>query len=886
MLVNSMNEPVRYNFREAEAKWQRIWEEQKTFAASIEPSARGAAPHVSDASRDSGGKKKYYVLEMFPYPSGNIHMGHVRNYTLGDVVARTKRAQGFNVLHPMGWDAFGLPAENAAIQNNSHPADWTYQNIATMREQLKLIGLSYDWSREITTCSPDYYKHEQAFFLKFLKSGIAYRKEAEVNWDPVDNTVLANEQVIDGRGWRSGALVERRKLSQWFLRISDFAEDLLTGLDGLKEWPEKVRLMQERWIGKSQGAMLRLEIRHPVDGNAVAQDLRQAGQDPAQTQSVSQDNVLEIYTTRPETLFGMSFCAIAPNHPIANRLMTHDPKLMTFIEECNALGTSEAAIETAEKKGFDTGLKIIHPFDGREVPLFIANFVLMDYGTGAIFACPAHDQRDHDFARKYDLPITPVIDGDPYDFRDKAYDGNGVMINSDFMNGLDVAAAKTRMFAALKAIGCGEAKTNYRLRDWGISRQRYWGCPIPIIYCDDCGAVPVPESQLPVELPKDVTFDKPGNPLALHPTWKHVNCPTCNKPATRETDTFDTFFESSWYFSRYATMGSDNPLEPNALKYWLPVDCYIGGIEHAVLHLLYSRFFTRALIKSDAMHGFILDDNSFSQEPFKRLETQGMICHETYKSDEGKWLTPEEAEETKAKGQKVTVGRSEKMSKSKKNTVDPRSMMATYGADAARLFMLSDSPPERDLEWTDSGIEGAWRYINRLWRLVVSLQSPVASEVDIKLKKATHKTIAAVTEDIERFHFNKAIARIRELTNQLSEEKPSAQSRETLEVALHLLQPYLPHFAEEAWETLGNSDMLINRPWPIADAAYLEDDSVTIAIQINGKTKTTIELAKDMDKAQVEATILGLPIVVDALKDKDIKKVIVVPNRIVNVVAV
>lgn len=843
-----MSEPVRYNFREAEAKWQRLWQEQQSFAVKVDSY-----------------KPKYYVLEMFPYPSGNIHMGHVRNYTLGDVVARTKRAQGYNVLHPMGWDAFGLPAENAAIQNNSHPGDWTYKNIDTMREQLKLIGLSYDWSREVATCSPDYYKHEQAFFLKFLKAGIAYRKEAEVNWDPVDNTVLANEQVIDGRGWRSGALVERRKLSQWFLRISDFAEDLLEGLSELKEWPEKVRIMQERWIGKSQGAMITFKVL-----------CRKPDKDPVESE-------LTIYTTRPETLYGMSFCAISPGHPLALDIAAHNPEAAAFIAECNQLGTSEAAIETAEKKGFDTGLKVQHPFDDREVPLYIANFVLMDYGTGAIFACPAHDQRDFEFATKYNLPIIPVIEGGEEPLKE-AYTGDGIMKNSDFMNGMSVADAKQRVFAALKAVGCGEAKTNYRLRDWGISRQRYWGCPIPIIHCEVCGVVPVPEKMLPVELPKDVSFDKPGNPLAHHPTWKHVDCPQCGKPAQRETDTFDTFFESSWYFSRYATMGSENPLEPAALKYWLPVDCYIGGIEHAVLHLLYSRFFTRALIKSDAMLGFITADDKFTQEPFERLETQGMICHETYKSPEGKWLSPEEAEEAKAKGDKVTVGRSEKMSKSKKNTVDPRSMIATYGADAARLFMLSDSPPERDLEWTDAGIEGAWRYLNKLWRLVVALKVPVAGE-DEKLKKATHKTIAAVTEDIEKFHFNKAIARIRELTNMLSEETPTAAAREAMEVALHLLQPFLPHFAEEAWQTLGHKDMLIDRPWPVADSALLVDDSVTVAVQINGKTKTTVEMAKDMDKAAAEAMILALPIVADAIKDKDIKKVIVVPNRIVNVVA-
>jgi leucyl-tRNA synthetase len=845
-----MSEHARYNFREAEAKWQRIWAEQNTFKVS--------------AAKD---KPKYYVLEMFPYPSGNIHMGHVRNYTLGDVVARHKRAQGYNVLHPMGWDAFGLPAENAAIQNNSHPGDWTYKNIDTMREQLKLIGLSYDWSRELATCSPDYYKHEQAFFLKFLKNGLAYRKEAEVNWDPVDNTVLANEQVIDGKGWRSGAPVERRKLSQWFLKISDFAEELLAGLDGLKEWPEKVRLMQERWIGKSQGAMITLKVL-----------CKKPGKDGIESD-------LTIYTTRPETLYGMSFCAISPGHPLALDIAAHDPKAAAFIAECNALGTSEAAIEKAEKKGFNTSLKIKHPFEEREVPLYIANFVLMDYGTGAIFACPAHDERDFEFATKYKLPIIPVISGGVEPLKE-AYTGDGVLKNSDFMNGMDVASAKKRMFAALQACGCGEAKTNYRLRDWGISRQRYWGCPIPVIYCDACGVVPVPENQLPVELPKDVTFDRPGNPLDHHPTWKHVDCPTCKKKARRETDTFDTFFESSWYFSRFASLPSPNPLEPASIKYWLPVDCYIGGIEHAVLHLLYSRFFTRALKKCGEMP---------IEEPFKRLETQGMICHETYQSSDGKWLFPEDVAkdesgnwiEIKTK-KPVKLGRSEKMSKSKKNTVDPRSMIETYGADAARLFMLSDSPPDRDLEWTDAGIEGAWRYLNRLWRLVIAAKDSgvKASETgNDQLKKANHKTIQAVGEDIDNFHFNKAIARIRELSNMLDEAKIDAQSVATIETIMHLLQPFLPHIAEECWATLGHKDMLVNRAWPKADPALLVDNTVTVAIQINGKTRGTIELAKDLGKDQAQAQVLELQLVKDALKDKTVGKVIVVPNRIVNVVA-
>jgi len=875
-----MTEPTRYNFRETEAKWQRYWADNATFKTD-----------------NNSAKPKYYVLEMFPYPSGNIHMGHVRNYTLGDVVARSKRAQGYNVLHPMGWDAFGLPAENAAIQNNSHPEDWTLANIDTMRDQLKPIGLSYDWSRELATCLPDYYKHEQLFFLKFLEKGIAYRKEAEVNWDPIDNTVLANEQVIDGRGWRSGALVERRKLSQWFLRISDFADELLEGLDTLKEWPEKVRLMQERWIGKSQGATLKLKIKNSP---------------------LASDNQLEIYTTRPDTIFGMSFCAISPQHPLVTKLLssptTDHQQLTAFISECNALGTSEEAIEKAEKKGFDTGLKIVHPFNGKEVPLYIANFVLMDYGTGAIFGCPAHDQRDHDFARKYDLPITPVIDGDPADFRDAAYAGNGVMINSDFLNGLPSDEAKKIIISKLEKLGLGNEKINYRLRDWGVSRQRYWGCPIPIIHCSACGIVPVPEKDLPVELPKDVTFDKTGNPLEHHATWKHVNCPSCGKPARRETDTFDTFFESSWYYYRFATLPSENPLDPQAVKKWLPenggVDCYIGGIEHAVLHLLYSRFFTRALNKCGMVD---------VKEPFKRLETQGMISHETYKNSEGKWLSPDEVSvqdsgfriqegknppnpETRipnpqlieiATGKPVTIGRIEKMSKSKKNTISPHNIIETYGVDAARLFMLSDSPPERDLEWTDAGIEGAWRYINRLWRLVqeqkltgTSPESRIPNPES--LKKLTHKTIAAVTEDLERFHFNKAIARIRELTN-LVEATPnnaetSATRMETIIAAVHLINPFMPHLAEELWQQLGNKDTLADRPWLVADSAWLVDDSVTVAIQVNGKLRSTIDLPKDCDKKTTEEKALAVPAIRELLKDKKVNKVIVVPNRIVNVV--
>lgn len=858
--------PIRYSFREAEQKWQRLWKE--------------AAPYNIPEGKAST-KPKYYVLEMFPYPSGNIHMGHVRNYTLGDVVARYKRAGGFDVLHPMGWDAFGLPAENAAIERNVHPGVWTRKNIENMREQLQMIGLSYDWSREIATCDPDYYKFEQKFFLDFLKNGIAYRKEADVNWDPVDNTVLANEQVIEGRGWRSGALVERRKLSQWFLRITDFAEDLLQGLSTLTDWPEKVRIMQDRWIGKSVGARLKLNI---------------VGQSASP---------LDIYTTRPDTIFGMSFCAISPGHPLAVQLAANNKELTSFIEECNRIGTSEEAIEKAEKKGFDTGLRVEHPFEQRSVPLFVANFVLMDYGTGAIFGCPAHDQRDFDFATKYGLPILPVVSGG--DVSKEPYTGEGSIINSSFLDGLSVEEAKQKAVAELAKKGMGEGKVNYRLRDWGVSRQRYWGCPIPIIYCKACGAVPVPEADLPVRLPEDVTFDAPGNPLARHATWKHVNCPTCGKPAERETDTFDTFFESSWYFARFCNPNSKKAFEDDVPR-WLPVDQYIGGVEHAVLHLLYSRFFTRALKRC----GYNLPD-----EPFKGLMTQGMICHETYKDRKtGKWLTPDEANDlAKARisqaplqagespseragievGLPYEKGRSEKMSKSKKNTVDPKHIIETYGADTARLFMMSDSPPDRDLEWTDAGIDGAWRYLNRLWKLFVTLtpalSAPAASaaEQGLELRRITHKAVADVSRHIEQFHFNKAVARIRELSNAMedvvSKDAANPALREAGEALLRLLEPFIPHFAEEVWQSLGHKQTLQQVAWPKADPELCKDDEITIAVQINGKLRTTLQVAADASKETLESLALAQKNVQDSLQGKQIKKIIVVPGKIVNVVA-
>ncbi len=851
----------RYNVKDAEAGWQREWEDRGSFRA-VERSDR----------------PKYYVLEMFPYPSGRIHMGHVRNYTLGDVVARFKRAKGFNVLHPMGWDAFGLPAENAAIERGVHPAKWTRENIAAMREQLKSMGLSYDWSREIATCEPGYYRHEQRMFLDFLRAGLVYRKESWVNWDPVENTVLANEQVIDGRGWRSGALVEKRLLSQWFLKITAFADDLLAGLKGLDRWPDRVRVMQENWIGRSEGARLSWALKD------------RAGR-------------LEIFTTRPDTLFGAAFCAISPNHPLAAELATANPALAGFVAECNRMGTSEAVLETAEKRGFDTGLKALHPFvPGWELPIFVANFVLMDYGSGAIFGCPAHDQRDLDFARKYGLPVTPVVlpageDRAGFAVATEAYSGDGTLINSDFLDGKDVAAAKDAAIARIEAEGLGERTVNYRLRDWGVSRQRYWGCPIPIIHCEDCGVVPVPEADLPVRLPEDVAFDRPGNPLDHHPSWKHVACPTCGKPARRETDTFDTFFESSWYFARFCSpQREDVPFDRAAADHWLPVDQYIGGIEHAVLHLLYSRFFTRAMRQCGYLN---------VSEPFAGLLTQGMVCHETFKDANGQWLYPDEVTKTAdgglvhaATGAPVQPGRSEKMSKSKRNVVDPAHIIATYGADTARLFMLSDSPPERDLEWTEAGVDGAWRYVNRLWRLVVGMVDqlppagapmPEPGEAALKLRRLIHKTIALVGEDLEKFHFNKAVARLREMTNALGEAQPSAPDlawvlREGLEAAALLAGPMMPHLAEELWRELGRDGLLVDAPWPAADPALLVEDSVTVAVQVNGKLRATVELPKDVDATRAEQIALAQSQVIAAMSGKPARKVIVVPNRIVNVV--
>lgn len=857
---------MRYNVQETEAKWQKIWSEKHSFEATEDTT-----------------KPKYFVMSMFPYPSGRIHMGHVRNYTLSDVVARYKRAQGYNVLHPMGWDAFGLPAENAARDRKTHPATWTYDNIKTMRGELKRMGLSIDWSREFATCDPTYYKHQQKLFLDFLQAGLVYRKESWVNWDPVDHTVLANEQVIDGKGWRSGAVVEKRKLSQWFFKITDYAEDLLSALGTLDRWPEKVRLMQENWIGKSAGAKLSFKLKGRADS-------------------------IEIFTTRPDTLYGASFVAISPNHPLATELASKDEKLAAFIAECNRTGTSEVAIETGEKHGYATALEAEHVFDTNwKLPVYVANFVLMEYGTGAIFGCPAHDQRDLDFARKYNLAVKPVVlppDEDPQSFSigTEAYTGPGKIYNSHFLDGLEIDAAKAEAIKKIEGLGAGQGITQYRLRDWGVSRQRYWGCPIPIIHCESCGVVPVPTQDLPVKLPDDVTFDKPGNPLDHHPTWKNVVCPTCGKSARRETDTCDTFVDSSWYFARYCSAANPNkPVDRAAADYWLPVDQYVGGVEHAILHLLYARFFTRGMKKT----GYVGVD-----EPFEGLFTQGMICHESYKDEHGKWLYPEEVEkhpdgsathvETK---RPVTLGRSETMSKSKKNVVDPGKIIDGYGADTARLFMLSDSPPERDLEWTDAGVDGAWRYINRVWRMVVEADLPAIgtakpenlSEQGARTRQLVHRAIADVSNAFERFHFNGAVAKARELSNALEELASRTKShagqgeswvlREGLETLAQLLGPMLPHIAEELWAQLGHTSLLCETRWPQADATLLVDNTVTVAIQVNGKLRATITLPRDAATKDAETAALADPAVLRILDGKAPKKVIVVPNKIINVVA-
>ncbi|OWK30366.1 leucine--tRNA ligase [Sphingomonas dokdonensis] len=833
----------RFNALSADARWQRVWDERKTFAAD-----------------DASPKPKSYVLEMFPYPSGRIHMGHVRNYTMGDVLARFRRMNGMEVLHPMGWDAFGMPAENAAMEKGVHPGGWTRDNIATMKAQLKRLGFALDWTREFATCDAAYYGHEQALFLKFLEAGLVYRRESAVNWDPVDMTVLANEQVIDGRGWRSGALVEKRKLNQWFLKITDFADDLLSGLGDLKDWPDKVRLMQENWIGKSQGLTFRFAL---TDGAGTG------------------EGVVEVYTTRPDTIFGASFVAVAADHPLAQSVAAGDPAAQAFIEECRRGGTTAAELETQEKQGFDTGYKAAHPFDpSLLLPVYIANFVLMDYGVGAVFGVPAHDQRDFEFASKYQLPIRRVVsDGDkdaPAFDGTEAYTGPGTLVNSHFLDGMDIEEAKREVITRAEAGGWGEGTTVFRLRDWGISRQRYWGTPIPVIHCDDCGAVPVPADQLPVTLPEDVSFAVPGNPLDRHPTWKHVDCPSCGKPAVRETDTLDTFADSSWYFIRFASQPDDKPFDRAVAEQWLPVGQYIGGVEHAILHLLYARFWTRAL-----RHVGMLD----VAEPFAGLFTQGMVTHETYKSSDGRWLSPADIEGgvEVATGEPVTVGRVEKMSKSKKNTIDPEPIVDQYGADAVRWFMLSDSPPERDLEWSENGIEGAWRFIQRLWRLLGDTDA--AEGEDLALRKAAHRTTKGVADAIEGLQFNKAVALIYTLANAIEKAAPSQDRATATDTLLRLVAPMVPHLAEEVWAAQHGDGLIADVAWPAVDPALLVDDEVTVALQVNGKLRDTIVLPKGVAREEAEARALASEKIMRAMEGKPPRKVIVVPDRLVNIVA-
>ncbi|RSU55658.1 leucine--tRNA ligase [Sphingobium yanoikuyae] len=833
----------RFNPLEADARWQAVWDEKQSFKAD-----------------DASTKPRSYVLEMFPYPSGRIHIGHVRNYSMGDVLARFRRMTGHEVLHPMGWDAFGMPAENAAMEKKVHPGEWTRSNIANMRAQLKKLGFAIDWSRELATCEPDYYGHEQALFLDMLESGLVYRKESQVNWDPVDMTVLANEQVIDGRGWRSGALVEKRKLNQWFLKITQFADDLLGGLQTLDQWPDKVRLMQENWIGKSVGLQFSFKPVAPFDSE------------------------IEVYSTRPDTIFGASFVAIAADHPVAQAVAANNPDAVAFIEKCKEGGTTAAELETAEKLGFDTGLTVAHPFDPEwHLPVFIANFVLMDYGTGAVMGVPAHDQRDLDFARKYMLPVERVValDGEAdKPIHDEAYTGPGHLVNSRFLDGMAVEAAKAAVIARAEGEGWGAGKTVFRLRDWGVSRQRYWGTPIPVIHCDDCGVVGVPKDQLPVKLPEDVTFDIPGNPLDRHPTWKHVDCPSCGKPARRETDTLDTFADSSWYFIRFASQPEDKPFDRATVEQWLPVGQYIGGVEHAILHLLYARFWTRALQHMGQL-GFA--------EPFTGLFTQGMVTHETYKAGDGSWLSPQEIKKSGddyihiESGAPVTVGRVEKMSKSKKNVVDPDDIIEQYGADAVRWFMLSDSPPERDLPWTEAGIEGSWRFVNRVWRLFGEADAAAEGQ-DKALDRKLHQTIDGVAKDIEALSFNKAVAKIYELVNAIEKAKPSASRTAAIRALALLVAPMTPHLAEEGWAEMAQPGLIAEAAWPAVDPALLVEDEVTIACQVMGKLRDTITVPKGTPKDELEKLALAAPNVVRTLDGAIPKKVIVVPDRLVNLV--
>ncbi|GLQ35404.1 leucine--tRNA ligase [Amylibacter marinus] len=842
----------RYNAKETEPKWQEAWNTAESFRA------------VPDD------REKYYVLEMFPYPSGRIHMGHVRNYTMGDVVARYKSAAGFNVLHPMGWDAFGMPAENAAMEKGVHPGDWTYQNIADMRAQLKPMGLSIDWTREFATCDPEYYGQQQALFIDMMGKDLVYRKNAVVNWDPVDMTVLANEQVENGRGWRSGALVERKELTQWFFKISAFSDDLLDSLDNMDSWPEKVRTMQKNWIGKSTG----LQFEFKTNG------------------APSGFEGLEVYTTRPDTLFGAAFAAISADHPLAKQLEENNPEIAAFNAECRQLGTTEEAMETAEKKGFDTGITVTHPFnDAWELPVYIANFVLMGFGTGAVFGCPAHDQRDLDFARKYDLVVTPVVcpadqDPDTFSIGKKAFTETGNLINSRFLDGLSIEDAKTEVIKRIEGKGAGAAKTQYRLRDWGVSRQRYWGCPIPVVHCEKCGVVPEKKENLPIELPKDVAFDKPGNPLDRHETWRNCACPSCGGDALRETDTMDTFADSSWYYARFTAPKAETPTDAKEVDYWMNVDQYIGGVEHAILHLLYARFFARAMHATGHLP-------KRATEPFNALFTQGMVCHATYQDPDGKWVNPDDTRAIEGggfetlDGRPITVGKSIKMSKSKKNVVDPDDIIDQYGADTARWFVMSDSPPERDVEWTASGAEAAWKHLQRVWRLCVEVQEMGEGDTaqDAALEKARHRAIDEVTKGIEGFAFNKSVAALYQYTNTVSKSDASKAAKlVAMQSMAQMMQPMTPHLAEEVWAAMGGEGLVTGAPWPQVDESKLVDDTVILPIQVNGKRRAEIEVAISATKDQIEKMALETPAVTRILDGAAPKKIIVVPGRIVNVV--
>ena len=866
----------RYNPAEVEPRWQKIWENGDIY--------RAQNPAASD-------QKTFYALEMFPYPSGRIHMGHVRNYAMGDVVARYKKACGFNVLHPMGWDAFGMPAENAAKENGGHPKDWTYDNIDAMKAPLKRLGFALDWSREFATCDEAYYKQQQAIFLKFWDKGLVYRKTAKVNWDPVDNTVLANEQVIDGKGWRSGAIVEQRDMDQWFFKITEYAEELLEGLDTLDRWPEKVRTMQANWIGKSEGLQMRFEW------EAAAQ-----AEFKTRFEATFEDGI-EIFTTRPDTLYGANFLALSPDHPLTKALAASQQDIENFRADCAKIGTTEEAIATAPKLGFDTGLRVKHPFTGKTLPVWIANFVLMGYGTGAVFGCPAHDQRDLDFARKYDLSVTPVVlpDGESAkecSVTDTAYTGEGKLYNSDFLNGLHKLPAITAAIARIEELGLGHGTTQYRLRDWGVSRQRYWGCPIPIIHCEDCGAVPVPEADLPVALPYDhIDLSIPGNPLDRHPTFKHVNCPKCGKPARRETDTLDTFSDSSWYFARFAGghgagEPSDRPFDKVEASQWLPIDQYVGGVEHAVLHLLYARFFTRGLRDCGLL-------DLPSGEPFTGLFTQGMVTHAVFTDEDGDYVMPADVIEEgnqllHIESKKiVTKGDVIKMSKSKKNVVDPDEIIEGYGADVARWFVLSDSPPERDVEWTESGVIGAWRFANKIWSLVSEsgVKDPLsiankASGPALELRRFAHKAIVKITNGIEVFRFNTSVAQIYELTNAIKAYKhEDAAKAEALGILIRAIAPFMPHLAEECWAHMDGKGLAYQAPWPVADPAMLTEDEMTLPIQINGKRRSEISVSKSMNKDEIEALAMKEPHIKRSLEGLTIRKVIIVPGRIINIVA-